>query len=92
MLQVFTKHLSSPSVWLISFRSLSFEGTTAIDGIPFKFGSNVLLEDLVCPFSTASTEEMMSKIKSFNWDDYEYSFELEKSIMREFSSTVYNQA
>lgn len=75
-----------------SERSLSFEGTTAIDGVPFKFGSNVLLEDLVCPFSTASTEEMMSKIKSFNWDDYEYSFELEKSIMREFSSTVYSQA
>lgn len=63
---------------------------TAIDGIPFKFGSNVLLEDTVCPSSTASIEEMRSKIRSFNWDDYEYSFELERSIMREFKSTEYN--
>lgn len=64
---------------------------TAIDGIPFKFGSNVLLEDMVvCPSSTASVEEMMSKIKSFNWDDYEYSFELERSIMKEFNSTENN--
>lgn len=72
-------------------RSVSIEGMTAIDGIPFKFGSNVLLEDMVvCPSSTASVEEMMSKIKSFNWDDYEYSFELERSIMKEFNSTENN--
>ncbi|MPD05156.1 hypothetical protein E2C01_100887 [Portunus trituberculatus] len=66
---------------------MSFEAMSAIDGIPFKFGSNVLLEDMIRPFSTTSTEDIMAKIKSFNWDDYEYSFELEKSIMREFNTT-----
>lgn len=68
-------------------RSMSFEAMSALDGIPFKFGSNVLLEDMIRPSSTTSTEDIMAKIKSFNWDEYEYSFELEKSIMREFKST-----
>ncbi|KAK8385753.1 hypothetical protein O3P69_016490 [Scylla paramamosain] len=68
-------------------RSMSFEAMSAIDGIPFKFGSNVLLEEMIRPSSTTSTEDIMAKIRSFNWDDYEYSFELEKSIMREFEST-----
>ena len=63
---------------------------TAVDGIPFRFGSNVLLEDTLCITSTVSTEKLMSKIKSFNWDDYEYSFELERSIMRELKSSEYN--
>ncbi|CAL4098851.1 unnamed protein product [Meganyctiphanes norvegica] len=59
---------------------------TAIDGIPFKYGANVILKDQThIPDSTAA-QQMISRINAFNWDDYEYNFELENSILKEFSS------
>ncbi|XP_071523934.1 uncharacterized protein [Panulirus ornatus] len=68
-------------------RSASLEVQSAIDGIPFKLGSNVLLESQTPSYDISSVTQMISKINSFNWDDYEYSFELERSILKEFDST-----
>ncbi|KAK8747501.1 hypothetical protein OTU49_016422 [Cherax quadricarinatus] len=68
-------------------RSTNVEVQSAIDGIPFKLGANVLLQDQVQSCDISSVKQMISKINSFNLDDYEYSFELERSILQEFNST-----
>ncbi|KAK3865150.1 hypothetical protein Pcinc_015839 [Petrolisthes cinctipes] len=71
-------------------RPSSSDVQTAIDGVPFKLGSNVLLEGSKKPYTGISTEEVMTRIKSFNWDEFEYSFELEQSIMKEFNTSEQN--
>lgn len=71
----------------ICCRYASVEVQSAVDGIPFKLGSNVLLEREAQSYDISSALQMISKINSFNWDEYEYSFELERSILKEFDST-----
>ncbi|XP_045625197.1 uncharacterized protein [Procambarus clarkii] len=68
-------------------RSTSVEVQSAIDGIPFKLGPKVLLEGHVQSHDISFVTHMLSKINSFNLDDYEYNFELERSILQEFNST-----
>lgn len=67
-------------------RPTSAEVQTAIDGVPFKLGSNVLLQGDANSCDISSISQMITKINSFNWDEYEYSFQLEKSVLQEFSS------
>nr|XP_027218639.1 uncharacterized protein LOC113811160 isoform X2 [Penaeus vannamei] len=67
-------------------RPTSAEVQTAIDGIPFKLGSNVLLQGDADSCDISSISQMIHRINSFNWDEYEYSFQLEKSVLQEFST------
>ncbi|KAG7156470.1 uncharacterized protein LOC121853702 [Homarus americanus] len=68
-------------------RPASCDIQTAIDGVPFKLSSYVLLDKDVQSIDISSVAQMIGKINSFNWDNYEYSFELERSILQEFTST-----
>ncbi|XP_066953855.1 uncharacterized protein [Macrobrachium rosenbergii] len=63
------------------------EPQSAIDGVPFKLGSKIILEGSIQVVDLTSAAEMIEKINMFNWDDYEYDFQLERSILQEFTTT-----
>ena len=47
---------------------------------------NVILKDQTQFPDSSTAEQMISRINNFNWDAYEYNFELENSILKEFNS------
>ncbi|XP_068247362.1 uncharacterized protein [Palaemon carinicauda] len=63
------------------------EPQSAIDDVPFKLGSKIILEGSIQYIDLSSTAGMIEKINMFNWDDYEYDFQLERSILQEFNTT-----